>query len=257
MSGEARPVGVVSVPGVLDWNPTDPDTVKVHYDVSAWSVDQRAELTEALAEEDIAHVWDTDENGADELVVPEELESITDDLFTRLEAALGPFPVALDPDEPSVEYGLDEWPPADRTTLTGAFVEGGVPHRWDGTTVFVPVGAEQVVDELLDSIEAGTLVLTGTAPAQGAPPEDALSTLFSSADRLAKDADDMVGRDEVSELVPQLDVAYPPYGVSKGTWSKIIEIGNRLVDLCGDDDASQSDIIGAAQELRSHVRQYV
>jgi hypothetical protein len=46
---------------VLDWNPNDPDTVKVHYDVSAWSLDQRAELSEALAEADLAHVWEGDE----------------------------------------------------------------------------------------------------------------------------------------------------------------------------------------------------
>ncbi len=242
---------------MLDWNPTDPDTVKVHYDVSAWTVDQRAELTEALVEEDIAHVWDVDENGNDELVVPEELEQITDDLFNRLEEALGPFPIALGADEPSVEYGLDEWPPADRGTLTGALVEGRVPHRWDGTTVFVSAGSERVVDELLDSIEAGTLVLTGAAVPAGAPPQEALSTLFSSADRLAKDADDTVGRDELSDLVAQLDAASPPYGVSKGTWSKIVEIGTRLVDLCATDDTSSSDIIGTAQELRSHVRQYV
>lgn len=242
---------------MLDWNPTDPDTVKVHYDVSAWTVDQCAELAEALAEEDIAHVWDTNEDGHDELVVPEELEGVTDELFGRLEEALGPFRIALGVEEPSVEYGLDEWPPADRTTLTGALVEGRVPHRWVDTTVFVPVAAEAVVDEMLDSIEAGTLVLTGATSTQNGPPEEALSTLFSSADRLAKDSDDSVGRNDIVDLAPLLDVAYPPYGVSKGTWSKVIELTNRVADLCADDAASPSDLIGAAQELRSHVRQYV
>jgi len=36
---------------VLDWNPNDPDTVKVHYDVGGWSLDQRVELSEALAQD--------------------------------------------------------------------------------------------------------------------------------------------------------------------------------------------------------------
>ena len=247
----------VACHAVLDWNPTDPETVKVHYDVSTWSVEQRAELTEALVEEDIAHVWDVDDAGAEELVVPEELEQITDDLFARLEELLGPFPIRLGTDDSSVEYGLDEWPAGDRATLTGALVGSRVPHRWEASTLYVAADAEKVVDELLDSIEAGTLVLTGAAAPEGAPPEEALSTLFSSADRLAKDADDSVGRDELTDLVAQLDVSVPPYGVSKGTWGKIIEIATRLVELCAADETSPSDIIGAAQELRSHVRQYV
>ena len=87
---------------MLDWNPNDPDTVKVHYDVSAWSIDQRAELSEALAEEDLAHVWEDDE-----LVVPEALESDVDLLFERLEAVLGPFPIPLDGEDPGVEFGLE------------------------------------------------------------------------------------------------------------------------------------------------------
>ena len=94
-SGAAGPAATaVASRLVLDWNPNDPDTVKVHYDVSAWSLDQRAELTEALAEADIAHVWE-----GDEVVVPEELEADADELFARLEELLGPFAVALDDDD--------------------------------------------------------------------------------------------------------------------------------------------------------------
>ena len=143
---------------MLDWNPNDPDTVKVHYDVSVWSLDQRAELAEALADAEIAHVWE-----GDEVVVPEELESEVDELFARLEQLLGPFAVTLATDEPGVQYELDEWPPADRQALTQALVEGEVPHRWEGMTVVVAADAETTVDELLDAIEQGTLVLAGPA----------------------------------------------------------------------------------------------
>src|SRR5262245_48190930 len=99
-----------SVTSVLDWDPNDPDAVKVHYDVSAWNLEQRAELSSALAEDDIVHTW-----AGDELVVPEELEARTDELFSRLEVELGPFPVALaeDQEETAVEFGLDEWPDDD------------------------------------------------------------------------------------------------------------------------------------------------
>lgn len=236
---------------MLDWNPDDPDTVKVHYDVSGWSLDQRAELSEALADADLAHVWD-----GDEVVVPEELETDADELFERMEALLGPFAVVLADDETGVEYGLDEWPSADRQTLTQALIEAEVPHRWAGTTVMVATDAEGAVDELLDAIEQGTLVLAGADDAAVAP-EGALSTLFTSADRLAKDPEDDVGRDDLRELVPLLERSKPPYGISVGTWARALESADALLDLVDDESASASDLIGAAQGLRGLVRQYV
>ncbi len=86
----ARQDAAVASRAVSEWDPNDPETVNVHYDVSAWSIDQRAELTEALAEAEIAHVWEDDE-----LVVPEEQEDVVDELFERLEELLGPFAVPL------------------------------------------------------------------------------------------------------------------------------------------------------------------
>ena len=239
-----------SVPWVLDWNPDDPDTVKVHYDVSAWTLDQRAELSEALAEAELAHVWE-----GDEVVVPEELEGDVDELFARLEELLGPFPVPLADDDGGVEFGLDEWPPGDRQVLAQALIEAEVPHRWNGTTVVVATDAESTVDELLDAIEQGTLVLA-SGSGDGAP-EGALDTMFSSSDRLARDADDGAGRDELRELVPQLDPSHPPYGVSTGTWAKAVAAAQALGELIDDDTSSSSDVIGAAQTLRTLVRQYI
>jgi hypothetical protein len=236
---------------VLDWNPNDPDAVKVHYDVSAWSIDQRAELAEALAEEDLAHVWD-----GEELVVPEELEEDVDELFARLEALLGPFAVPLDAADPGVEFGLDEWPPVDRATLTQALIEAEIPHRWDATTVTVATDAEQAVDELLDGIEQGTLVLAGADDAAVAP-EDAFPTLHAAADRLAKDADDQHGREQLLDMAAQLDRSRPAYGVSVGAWARCIDSMEELVALLDEPTSTSSDIIGAAQDLRSRVRQYV
>lgn len=236
---------------MLDWNPNDPDTVKVHYDVSGWSIDQRAELSEALAEEDLAHVWD-----GDELIVPEELEADVDAMFERLEAALGPFTVPLDPDDDGVEYGLDEWPPADRATLAEALREAGIPHRWDGPTLIAATIAEPDVDGLLDQIEQGTLVLAGAGD-DAVAPEDALSTLFSASDRLAKDPEDEGGRQDLLDMADRLDRAKPAYGIAVGAWSKTMDAVDGLVTLIGSPDASGSDVIGAAQALRSRVREFV
>ena len=95
------------------------------------------------------------------------------------------------------------------------------------------------------------------ASSEAGPPEHALSTLFSAADRLAKDPDDQVGLTDLAELVDQLDLGHPPYGVPAGTWSKVIDSSGRLLDLCEAEEPSPSDVIGAAQDLRSLVRQYV
>lgn len=234
-----------------EWDPNDLESVKVHYDVTSWSVDQRAELSEALAEAELAHAWD-----GDELVVPEDAEAGVDALFDRLEELLGPFAVPLDADDGGVEYGLDEWPAADRQTLAQALVEAAVPHRWDRTMVIVATDRESEVDELLDAVEQGTIVLAGGAAGSG-PPDGALSKLFAAADRLARDPDDRTGSDELHDLVPQLDRKQPPYGLAGMTWAGAVDEAQRLLTLVDDDDAGTSDIIGTAQSLRSIVREYV
>lgn len=237
---------------MLDWNPNDPDTVKVHYDVSGWSNDQRAELSEALAEEELAHVWEDEE-----LVVPEELEADVDALFERLEALLGPFAEPLAADDEGVEFGLDEWPPADRATLMTALVTHGIPHRWDGATLIAATDAEADVDGLLDDIEAGTYDAAG-ANDGGVAPEDALSTLFSASDRLAKDPEDESGREDLRAMRERIDPSEPAYGLSVGAWAKIVDTTDALLAALDDpSESSTSDVIGAAQDLRSRVRSYV
>ena len=44
----------------IDFDPRDPDQVKVHYDVTGWTFEQRAELAETLAERGVPHVWEGD-----------------------------------------------------------------------------------------------------------------------------------------------------------------------------------------------------
>jgi len=238
---------------VLDWNPNDPDTVKVHYDVRGWSLDQRAELSEALADDELAHVWE-----GDELVIPEALEADVDALFERLEEALGPFAVPLADDDDGVEFGLDEWPPADLATLASALIRFEIPHRWDATSVTVATEAESDVDGLLDDIEQGIYDAGVLGEGGGTAPEDALSIMFSAADRLAKDPEDESGRDDIRELRGRITPTEPAYGLSAATWTKIVAAVNALVGaLDNPDEGSVSDVIGAAQDLRSRVRGYV
>ena len=233
----------------FDWDPNDPDAVKVHDDVSGWPLDDRAELTSELAELGYPHLWE-----GEELVVPEELEAEVDALFERLESELGPFPVPLALDAESTEFGLDEWPAADLDVLKAALVEAEIPHRWAGATVFVARDAEDAVDDLLDAIERGDLADTDDA---GGPPEGALQRLFTLADRLARDPTDVAGRDDLFELAPVLDPRQAPYGVAVRSWSKIVAAAEVLHGDFESGVHDPSDVIGHAQELRTVARPFV
>ena len=247
----------------IDFDPTDDAVVKVHYDLLAWSFDDRAELSEALAEEELPHAWD-----GDELIVPEEVEERADALFERLESELGPFPVALEPGDEHVEYGLDEWSPQDRAVLTVAMVDAEIPHRWEADTVFVAADAEEDVDALLDAIEAGEL----GAPLDGErePPEGALSDIFLAADRLAKDPFDARARGTLIELHEVIDRRHPPYALSPAVWTRAVGGVAAIVERIDEDARGEraeasaeerrgesSDVIGLAQALRSAVRDSV
>lgn len=239
----------------IDFDPNDPDVVKVHYDVSVWTYQQRAELSEALADAEFPHYWD-----GDELVVPEAVEGDVDALFERLESLFGPFPIVLLDQDESTEFGLDEWTDADRKVLTTALVDAEIPHRWVGTTVIVAADAEHAVDDLLDAIESGELL--GTADEGTPPPDGALSTMFVSADKLAKDPLDAGARRALLELLPLVDPKQPPYGLSPRTWGSAVDGVAKIVALIDQHATSSSDehdseMIGAAQDLRSLVRPYV
>jgi hypothetical protein len=241
-----------------EFDPNDPEVVKVHYDVSGWNFDQRAELSEALADADLPHVWD-----GDEVVAPEVFEDRIDAVFDQLEKILGPFAIVLADDAASTEFGLDEWTTADRAVLTEALIDSEVPHRWEGTTVIVAEDAEHAVDDLLDAIEAGELLVDDGDTAV-APPEGALSTMFLSADRLAKDPMDAGARRELLGLAPLIDAKHPPYGMAPRPWAGAVVGVDELVELIDADaatgsrgDSDESEIIGAAQGLRSLLRPYV
>ena len=245
-------------PDAVDWN--DPELVKVHYDVSAWDYDQRAELMETLAERQVPHMWE-----GDELVVPEDAEQFVDVLFAELEAELGPFPIPLDPDEESAEFTLDEWADIELDTLRSALLEAEIPHRWDGRTVAVAADAADTVDDLVDAIEAGEVA---SADGEGAP-DGALHDLFAFADELARDPADAGTRERLLELVPQLAVGSPPYGLAVRAWAVIVNHAEALAGaLAGDAADAEPDVerdvepdaervAAAAGELRSVTRPYV
>jgi hypothetical protein len=245
----------------IDFDPNDDSIVKVHYDLSAWSIDHRAELSQAMAEAELPHYWDEEE-----LVVPEAVEGAVDSIFEQLESELGPFPIGLDDDDETVEYGLDEWSDADRALLTEQIVESEIPHRWDATTVVVAADAEETVDALLDAIETGELASSDDDAVE--PPEGVLSAIFLAANKLAKDPFDAKSRVSLIDLNEVLHPKHPPYALTPRVWTQTVAAVGELVDRFhedakGDDVVESdrldesSDVIGLAQKLREITREYV
>jgi hypothetical protein len=240
----------------IEFDPYDPEQVKVHYNLTGWSLDQRAELAETLAERGVPHVWE-----GEELVVPEQIEEAVDDLFDQLEREIGPFPVPLlddDGDEDGVrpdvtEFGLDEWPFGDIEVLKQSLAEAEIPHRWEGRTLLVAADAEHVVDDLLDAIEAGEVA---SLDEDAEAPDGALHDLYIAADRLCRDATDAGSRTTVLALATQLSPAAPPFGLAGRAWGLIVERTHALETIF-DDGAEPDAIKAAADELRGACRPYV
>lgn len=246
---ESADVAAGAPPGFdVDFDPNDPDQTKVHYDLTGWTLDQRAELAETLAEHGVPHVWD-----GEELVVPEAIEGPVDALFDALEAEIGPFPVPLLDDADATEFGLDEWPPADIETLEQSLVEAEIPHTWQGRTLLVARDAEHVVDDLLDAIEAGEVA---SLDEDGEAPDGALHDLHRHADRLARDLTNAGSRTALLELVPRLSPDAPPFGLPVGSWRTIVDRAVALVARF-EEGAEADELRAAADELRAVCRPWV
>lgn len=246
---ESADVAAGAPPGFdIDFDPNDPDRTKVHYNLSGWSFDQRAELAETLAENGVPHIWE-----GEELVVPEEIEAAVDSLFDALEAEIGPFPVPLLDEDDATEFGLDEWPPADIETLQQSLVEAEIPHTWNGRTLLVAADAEHVVDDLLDAIEAGDVA---SLDEDAEAPDGALHDLFRHADRLARDLTNQASRTAILVLVPQLAPDAPPFGLPVGSWRTIVDRARVLVERF-ESGADTDDLTAAADDLRSACRPWV
>ena len=237
----------------IDFDPYDPDQVKVHYNLTGWSFEQRAELAETLAERGVPHTWQ-----GEELVVPEEIETDVDALFDELEKEIGPFPVPLLDDEGEdgegvTEFDLAEWSAADIDTLQQSLLDGEIPHRWSGRTLVVARDAEHTVDDLLDAIESGE---AASLDESAGAPDGALNGLYVAADRLARDGSDGSARASLLKLVPGLSPTSPPYGLAARPWSVIVDRAKATVAAI-EGSAEEDEVSTAASELRTVCRPYV
>jgi len=134
---------------VSEWNPKDADAASTRYDLTDWSVDERADVVAALAQAVVPHAWD-----GDELVVPQEQEEVVEDILDELEEQMDANDAEDTADDNITEYELDEWTEGERKQLCDMLDNLDIGYRWDGTVLLVPIGVEAVVDSCLDSIDS-------------------------------------------------------------------------------------------------------
>ena len=257
-----EPAALTRVPGVTtetgahdlpDWDPGDPDVERVYYDLSDWPIGQQAEVSAMFAEHGVPHAWE-----GFEVMVPVFAEELADQLFDQLETRLGRAevpagpPGELGPEDPATEYDLTEWTAAQRDTLVRAVSDAGVPHRLEGELLLVPVAAEEFVDELLDAIETGDVMLLDDA--EGAEPVMGMADLFTLADRLRREPKDQRGRQLLAGAVADLNPERPPYGVSLATWRRAVGACERLGEVIDTDEIA---VVEIAEELWALVRPFV
>ncbi|MEY2974807.1 MAG: hypothetical protein RIR49_1227 [Actinomycetota bacterium] len=232
-----------------DFDPADPDVVKVNYDLRGWDPDQRAALIESLANAEIPHAWI-----GDELVVPEGAEDRTDEVFDRLEDELGPFAVVLEESDTGTEFQLEDWADSELEILRSALLDEQIPHRWDGASVIVASDAEDFVDDLLDAIESGDLV---EVDGESEAPDGVLADLFGIGDRLSRDVDDGGSRMLLFDLAGRVSVDAPPFGIAPRVWATILAHAQSLRDEFTAEDHDPERIRTAAAELLAVCRPWV
>jgi len=237
-----------------DWDPSDPDVERVYYDLAEWSIDQQAAVSAAFADRGVPHTWE-----GFEVVVPHFAEALADAVFEELEARFGMdgdgqrVPGELGPDDPATEYDLEEWTPAQRATLVQAVGDAGVPLRLEGHLLLVPVAAESLVDELLDAVESGDVMLLDDDERDEDEPALGMTDLFTLADRLRREPNDQRGRRLLAETTA-LDPERPPYGVTLLTWRRAVDACRRLEAAI---DADEIGVVEVAEELWGLVRPFV
>ncbi len=264
---------------MTEWNPSDPDTAKVFYDLSGWDFDQQAELSSALADSEVPHTWDDTE-----LVIPPAYEDDVDAIFAELEQRLhivaaddsggenGPDGAGgvggdglkspaewsvLEDETPVTDYDLTEWADLDRSMVTEALDAAGVAYRFDAGVLSVPTAAEHAVDDILDEVEAGEMIpVINDGPEGDVLPFESLNSFFLAGERLRKDARDADGLERLLEAIKIADPDRPPRGVELRVWRRSCELAEQLADVLveGSDDEVITEAQPVAEALHDLLR---
>lgn len=226
-----------------------PEEQQVVYELATWSLDQRTNVAEAMADSGYPHTWD-----GEDLIVHVDHEAAVDRLLEPIEAQS---PVT--PMEPGAqtEYDMAEWPMFERAQVVERLTEAGVAHAWEGDLLLVPAEDEAVVDDILDDIEEGgdasALVDDGEET-----PFEVLESLFIAAQRLRHDVVDGEGLQRLAESMEEADPQRPPFGMDLAVWHRALAAADELADAIGGEEGIlHAEAERSAEQLHDLLRPFV
>jgi hypothetical protein len=221
------------------------DDLQVVYELGGWTLEQRTEVAEVMADSGIPHAWNDDE-----LVVHVDHEE-------RVDALLAPIEGVSPDDAGETEYDMEEWTALERTEVEQRLAEADVPFRWEGSLLLVPVALEAVVDDVLDDVELG-----GDAAARGddgaETPFAVMESLFLAAVRLRRDPLDGDGLTLLASASDGADWNRAPFGVDLAVWRRVGGLVDDITDAItggGESDPDAAEV--AANALHDLLRDFV
>jgi len=233
------------------------DDEQVEYDFEELEPLGRLAIDELFWSNGIAHAW---ADGS--LVVRAEDEAEADRIIDAADRD-----AFLDSDAEQVSYDLADWNDERRAQLAELLSSVDIEHAWDehGELVILEEDEERV-DAIVDSIEfpdeiavddAVEIEAEAALAADGLDPQDVLSELFVSSDRLMHDPLDHEG---VLSLVDAARMAASlplPYGFAPAVWNDLVTQASDLRASLEGGDADDEKIIEQATTLRAALRNFV
>jgi len=201
----------------------------------------------------------------------------------KLSLAEPPAPTLADSgnDDDEVGFELEEWSAGERGRLSSGLRDRAIAFRWEpGLTLVVGVADEELVDGLLDDMEA-----EDRAPGEGGDEDDdddddededdddgeddddedgdggeraqaAMGDLFVAADRLMKRPDDGRVAEELVAAAIVVQESRPPYGFEPVAWLQIRELATAAMEAA-ESDAGDDSVVREARTLRDALRPYI
>jgi hypothetical protein len=230
---------------------------QVAYEFDELEPHARLVIDELFWANGIAHAWDNTS-----LIVRPEDELEADRLIDEADRE-----AFLDSDAEQVSYDLGDWDDVRRGQLAEALAGASIEHAWDEHGELVVLeDDEERVDAIVDAIEFPETVTVDDAEeeaaeevlaADGLDPQDVLSELFVSSDRLMHDPVDHEGVLSLVDAARMAETLPLPYGFAPPVWNDLVSQARGLRTALEKDDVDDEQIVEQATRLRATLRNFV
>ena len=232
------------------------DDEQVEYDFEELEPVGRLAIDELFWSNGIAHAWADSSlvvRAVDEAEADRIIDAADRDAF-------------LDSDVEQVSYDLGDWDDGRRAQLTEALSLAAIEHAWDEHGELVVLEQDEPrVDAIIDAIEfpnalddSEEIAAEEALAEEGLDPQDVLSELFVSADRLMHDPLDHEGVLSLVDAARMAETLPLPYGFAPAVWNDLVAQARDLrASLEGGGEVDDEKIIDQATTLRTTLRNFV